>query len=121
MRSTEPVIRYVGLSKLSSTERRTAEKIAAEYQEKVQRAIQKPTPLRVHFKAYDEEGRRKKYTVTIETLAAVRPFSAKRADWNLARAMHRAFKYLIRQITNQLHSDRKGAAARRGPSRRTVR
>ncbi|MCK4670588.1 MAG: hypothetical protein KAT43_05285 [Nanoarchaeota archaeon] len=118
MRNTQAIIRYTGLKNLTSSEKRTAEKLASQYHAKIQEALDRTTTLKFHFKVHDEEGKKKKYSVTVETVAANRqPFSASRADWDLARTMHRALKYLEREIKKKLRTDDKGIGTKRARTR----
>ncbi|MBW3010755.1 hypothetical protein KY335_04165 [Candidatus Woesearchaeota archaeon] len=118
MKIAQPIIQYIGFKDLTNSEKRTVEKIATEYQEKIQRLTDKPTTVKIQFKVYEEEGKKKKYAVTVDTMSANKAqFSTKRADWDLARAMHRALKYMERSIGKKLRTDDKGIGASRPRTR----
>ncbi|MBW2995460.1 hypothetical protein KY312_03830 [Candidatus Woesearchaeota archaeon] len=102
----EPIIQYVGLKSLSDEEQEMTKTLATEYQDKIQKEMEIPVSLVVHIKKYKSEGKKAKFSVNIKTVAASQTYEVKRAaDWDLARAMHKAFKNMERLVLHKTHTD----------------
>ncbi|MDO8528273.1 MAG: hypothetical protein Q7S06_00050 [Nanoarchaeota archaeon] len=92
-----------GLELLSEKEQQIADKLIKEYYEKIKRQIKKDFKFRIHFKEYDKEGEKKKYSINAEVLAS-KKFSASDYDWDFARALHKVMIKLVNQIEHAFHS-----------------
>lgn len=102
----EEIIQFVGVHDLDTEEQLEVNKLATEYYEKLKRQIKNILGLKVHIKTYEKEGARKKYTIHLQTRSPTFSFeSTKAADFELARALHKAFQDLQHQIQHQKHSD----------------
>lgn len=106
MKLTEPIIQYVGLNELSPEEQELVKELSVLYQDKIQKEMQIPTSITLHVKLYNNEGKRKRYSVNVKTVAASQTFEENNAsDWDLARTLHNAFKKIERLIQHKLHTD----------------
>ena len=102
----EGIIQFVGVNDLAPEEQEIIQNITTENYEKIVTLIQNLTDLIVHVKTHDEEGQRKKYTFKIRCAAPTHIIeSHKGFDWDLARALHKGFNDVIKQIEHKLHSD----------------
>lgn len=99
-------IQFVGVSKLSPEDQLVVNQLATEYYPKIKRSLKNVTNLVVHIKEYSKTGDRHKYSLHVRALAPTQVFeSSKSSDWDLARALHKAFKDVERQIQHKLHTD----------------
>jgi len=102
----DPIIQYVGLNELSAEEQEIVKQLSTEYQDKIQKEMETPTSVSVHIKLYKKEGEKKKFSITLKTVAASQTFETKNAsDWDLKRVLHKAFKNLERLVLHKLHTD----------------
>lgn len=102
----EEVIQFIGIHDLETEEQVEVNKLATEYYEKIKRQLKNILGLKVHVKLYEKDGSRKKYSIHIQTRAPTFTFeSSKVADFELSRALHKAFQDVQHQIQHQKHSD----------------
>lgn len=100
------VIQFVGVSDLEPAEQAIVNKLASEYYEKFKRGVQNMASLKVHVKTYENEGKKKKYSINTMLVAPGTNYSSdKAADWDLARALHMSFNDIEKQIVHNLHND----------------
>ncbi len=93
-----------GIELLNDEEKKIANKLINEYYPKIQRQIKNTLSLRVHFKEYEKQGKRKKYSINVEASSPTKEFDASSDDWDFARAIHKVFNKIINQIEHALHS-----------------
>lgn len=107
MKIKEPIIQFVGLKDLSDAEQEVVKKISFEYQDKIQRSMETPTSLVVTVKLHESGlNKRKKYSLRIHTLGARKTLETKHShDWDLARALHKAFKNMERVVLHEFKAD----------------
>lgn len=87
----EQTITFKGLKKLDSFEISKVQTLTERYFPKVQRHFSNAT-LSVDVKTANVAGKRKRYTVLLRVLSPNKTIlSAKHTDWELQRAVHRAF------------------------------
>lgn len=87
----EPSITYKGLKKLDSFEISKVQTLANRYFPKIQRHFSNAA-LTIDVKKADIEGRRARYTILLRVSAPTKIIlSAEHTDWELQRAIHRAF------------------------------
>jgi len=102
----EEVIQFIGVHDLETDEQVEVNKLATEYYEKIKRQLKNILGLKVHIKVYEKEGARKKFSIHLQTRSPTFTFeSSKAADFELAKALHKAFQDLQHQIQHQKHSD----------------
>jgi hypothetical protein len=102
----DPIIQFIGLGDLSDEEQDIVKTLATEYQDKIQKQMEKPTSIVIHIKTYKSEGSKKKFSVNIKTVAASHTHEVKNAaDWDLARTLHKAFKNMERLVLHKTHTD----------------
>ncbi|MBW3023349.1 hypothetical protein KY308_04560 [Candidatus Woesearchaeota archaeon] len=102
------IVQYKGVSKLDSKEKLILDKLAPEYYEKMKGYFLKNlVHMEVLVKTYNEEGKRKKYSVNVKAVAPTRKtfISNKASDWDFARTLHKAFKDVETQIKKSLKVD----------------
>ena len=102
----QEVIRFVGVSSLPAEEQATIQTLTTENYEKIKRDLHNITNMTVHIKCYEKEGGRKKYSMHVRVTAPTCVFeSCKADDWELPRALHKAFNDIRSQIRHRMHSD----------------
>ncbi len=105
--ATPEVIQFVGVSELSAEEQATIQTITTEQFEKIKRDLQNITNMTVHVKFYQKGGEKKKYSMHVKVAAPTHVFDSSNADdWELPRALHKAFEDIRHQIQHRLHTDR---------------
>ncbi|RJQ19362.1 hypothetical protein C4580_05495 [Candidatus Woesearchaeota archaeon] len=106
-REKAELIQYIGVSALSPEEQDTVNTIATEHYEKIKRGVHNDTSLVVHVKTHNAEGNRKKYSMHVRVITPTKQqFDSSNADdWELPRALHKAFEDVQNQIRHKLHTD----------------
>ena len=99
-------IQFVGFKDLTPEEQLEVNKLCLEYYPKIQRKLKNVEGLTVHVKVYGNKGGKKKFSLHIRCHAPTKLFeSCKTHDYDLARALHKSFEDLIRQIEHVFHND----------------
>lgn len=102
----QEVIQFVGVSELDAAEQAIVNSLVTENYEKIKRKLHNIVNMTVHVKCYQKEGNRKKYSLNIKVSAPTKTFDSNMADdWELPRALHKAFDNITHQIEHRLHSD----------------
>ncbi|MDP2908031.1 MAG: hypothetical protein Q8O03_08935 [Nanoarchaeota archaeon] len=86
----EQNITYVGLKNLDSFEISNLQTLVGRYYPKIQRHFSNAT-LTVNIKTANVAGKRKRYTISLRVSAPSVILSVEHMDWELQRAVHRAF------------------------------
>jgi len=89
---------------LDGKERETADRLIDEYYSKIQRMIKNDLLLKVHFKEYDKDGKKKKYSINAEAIFSGKMISSSSWDWDLARAIHKSMKKIENEIEKKFHT-----------------
>src|SRR4030043_103202 len=97
-------IEVINIEILNEEERAIADKLLNEYYLKIQRLIKTPLSLKVHIKEYDKEGKKKKYSINIESIFSGKMLSSSSWDWDFARALHKAMKKIEEEIEHKFHT-----------------
>jgi len=97
-------IQVIGTHLLDDFEKATANRLVNEYYQKIFRELKNITEVTVHIKAWTKGGKRKKYDIRIRAIAPTRIFEAQESDWDLARALHKVFNNVEREIQHKLKS-----------------
>jgi len=100
-------IQFVGVSELSPEDQESVSKITTEHYDKIKRSVHNLTNLTVHVKTYQQDGNRKKYSmhVRVDTPTKQQFVSTNSDDWELPKALHKAFEDIMNQIHHKLHTD----------------
>lgn len=100
-------VQFVGLRKLNTSEQRTVSQLSTKYCEKLQRLADNVRGLTVHVKTYEKEGARKKYSIHVRVKSPTRAIieSCRGHDFDLRRALHKAFTDLIEQAKHYWRKD----------------
>ncbi len=99
-------IQFTGLNELTAEDQARVKDLAAEYYNKIKRALKNVTSLAIHIKPYRKAGKKKKFSVHIKAIApTVVLTSTKAVDWDIARVMHKAFQDIEQEIHHRFHSD----------------
>ncbi|MFQ5474630.1 MAG: hypothetical protein ACE5DM_02220 [Candidatus Nanoarchaeia archaeon] len=102
--STQGIVQYIGLTELERVEQEMVLKLVEEYSYKVRRALHNITNLCVHIKQHSKGGKRERLEIMLRAIAPTRIFEVKTEDWDLARAIHKAFKDLVGEIEHNFKS-----------------
>lgn len=107
-------IQIIGIKDLDDMEIDAVSRLANRYYPKIQREFKDETSLVIHVKSYEKEGRQRKYSVHVKVIAPTRKIvSTKAFDWDINKAFHKAFKYIIHRLHHSLHTDEQHKRARR--------
>lgn len=100
-------IQFVGLNDLDAEEQYTVQKLSAEYYQKIKRGLKNDLTLLVHIKCYDKGGKRKKYCIHVRCLSPIKKTieSCRAHEWDLPRAVHKAFTDIQNQVRHTFKSD----------------
>ena len=102
----EEFIQFVGLNDLTPEEQQAVKDMSIEGFDKLQRELKTLSTLVVHVKKYSETGERHKYSLDVRLNASTHVIeSCKSHDWDLVRALHKAFDDVKHQIAHRFHSD----------------
>ena len=99
----EEIIQFIGVNELSEAEQNVVNNLSAEYYEKIKRSLKNLTSMAVHVKTHNDEGGQKRYELHIRAMSPSHVFESKKdSDWDLARALHKSFKNIEREIEHKL-------------------
>ena len=105
----QDLIQFTGLKELEQMDQNTVQKITTENFEKIKRMLQNITQLRVLIKEYKTEGKpdkKKKYAVHLQVSSATETMDVdKTQEYDLAKAMHKAFTGLKDLIEHRIHKE----------------
>jgi hypothetical protein len=103
-------IQFIGLNELEDVDQQMVQTLTTEYYGKIQRELRNVTSLVIHIKPHAKEGHRHRYEITIRAVAPTRIFESSKGgqttDWDLAAALHKAFKDVIKQIQHAFHNEK---------------
>ncbi len=106
MAEEDGLIQFIGVNELEPEDQEIIQNITTENYRKIVALLQNLTNLVIHVKTHDDEGKRKKYSFRIRCEAPTHIFESKKGfDWELAKALHKGFHDIIRQIEHKVHSD----------------
>ena len=97
-------VQIVGSEQLDKSEKEDIKRIANEYFTKIQRQLKNIESIIIHVKEYNKEGNRKKFSLHIRAIAPTRIFEADAFDWELHKAIHKAFEKLETELEHHLHT-----------------
>ena len=103
---THELIQFIGVHELSPDEQELVSKLSTEHYEKLQRTLKTIENMTVHVKQYEKEGERKKFSLHVRVKAPTHAVieSCKSHDFDLARALHKAFDDIKTQIEHRFHT-----------------
>jgi DNA-binding transcriptional regulator WhiA len=103
---THELIQFIGINDLSPDEQALANKISTENYEKLRRAIKKIENMTVHVKCHEKTGGKKKFSLHVRIKAPTKAVieSCAASDFDLARALHKAFEDIKAQIEHRFHT-----------------
>ena len=96
-------IQIIGVNELDNDEREMVEKLAGEYYGKIERIIKKVEYVSVHVKKRDKTGERKRYELKVKVVAPLPKIESAANEWDIATALHVAFKEILRILEHRLH------------------
>lgn len=99
------IIQFKGLKELSDEEKDVLNEISAEYYPKIKREMHNITSIELHVKVHSKGGSKKKYTAHLRVIAPTRIFEAEHHDWDLPRALRRAFDAMIFELLKAFKKD----------------
>jgi hypothetical protein len=89
---------------LTDEEKNLVNHLAKEYSLKIKRIVKNQVLLKIHFKEYNKEGKRKKYSLHVEAVFAGRVLNSNSWDYDLARAIHKSMKKIESGAEHTFHS-----------------
>jgi len=102
----QEIIQFIGVSDLEPMEQDTVQTLTTENYPKIKRAIKNITSLKVHVKTYKKEGEQKKYSLHVQAIYPGGTIESTKAhDFELPRAIHKAFNDIKEQINHKLKTD----------------
>ena len=113
-------IQIIGIKDLDDMEIDAVNRLANRYYPKIQREMKNITSLVLHVKKHEKGGKQVKYSIHAKVVAPARIFvSTKGFDWDINKALHKAFEDIIHRLHHSLHSDEQHKYAR--PMRKKAR
>ena len=102
----QEIIQFIGVHDLEPMEQETVQTLTTENYPKIKRALKNITNLKVHVKTYKKEGEQKKFSLHVQAIYPGGTIESNRAhDFELPRAIHKAFNDITEQIHHKLHTD----------------
>jgi len=102
----QEIIQFIGLKELEPMEQDTVQTLTTENYQKIKRDLKAATSLKVHIKTYKKEGEKKKFSIHLLASFPGKAIESCRAhDFELPRALHKAFNDIREQIHHKFHSD----------------
>lgn len=99
-------IQIIGIKDLDDMEIDAVNRLVNRYYPKIQREFRNITSLTIHIKKYEKGGKQTKYSIHIKAIAPTRIFvSTKGFDWDINKALHKAFNDIIDRVHHSLHTD----------------
>jgi ribosome-associated translation inhibitor RaiA len=98
-------IQIIGVDEVSEAEKDIINRLANEYYEKLKRALKNEISVRIHIKEHSKAGKRHKSDIRVQLIAPTRRFDAQESDWDLAKALHKVFENIERQLQHKLRVD----------------
>ena len=118
---THELIQFIGVNELEPEEQAIVSKLSTEHYEKLHRMMKNIENMTVHIKCYGEEGGKRKFSLHVRvkapTMAVIE--SCKSHDFDLARALHKAFDDLKTQVEHRFHGGSSHTAKSEAAARRT--
>lgn len=98
-------IEFINLAILSEEEKKIAGVLLNEYFPKIQRLIKNDISLKIHFKEYEKDGKKRKYSLNAEVISGGIKITASSWDWDFARTIHKLMKKLENEIRHKFHTE----------------
>lgn len=101
------VIQFIGLKDLEPEEQANVSRLATQYYEKIDRFANNLQGMTVHIKTYEKEGTKKKFSIHIRLKVPSKATIEcdKTHDFDLVRALHKAFNDIIEQTKHYFRKD----------------
>lgn len=97
-------VQFIGLRQLDEVQQQEVRGLVGEYCKKIQRKL-KDAEFTVHVKLYSKGGK-PKYAIHVKAISGKILFESSHAhDYDLARAFHKAFNEILKQILHRYRSD----------------
>ncbi len=101
-------IKINGIKELNEEEQSIVNKIVNHKLEKIERQIKNDFSLTALVKAYEKDGKQKKYSVDFTLQIGKHYLKSKDTDWELAKALNKGLEKIQTEIEHKLHvSDQK--------------
>ena len=102
----QEIIQFIGLKELEPMEQETVQRLTTENYQKIKRDLKNITSLKVHIKTYKKEGEQKKFSIHLMAAFPGKAIESNMShDFELPRALHKAFNDIREQIHHKLHTD----------------
>ena len=103
----QEVIRFIGVKDLEPEEQYLVSKLSTENYQKIKRVLKNVTNMTVHVKCYEKTGGKKKFSLHVRVSAPTKNIieSCKAHDFDLARALHKAFADVRTQLKRKFYSE----------------
>lgn len=92
------VIEITNKNILTEEEKKIADKLIEEHISKIQRLTKAEIKLKIDFKEYDKEGKKRKYSINFQLIFSGDMISSSSWDWDLARAIHKGMIKIENEI-----------------------
>lgn len=89
---------------LTEEEIRVTNSLIGEYSPKIKRLVKMPISLKIHFKGYEKNAQKKKYSLHAEIIFAGKTLNAEAWDYDLSRAIHRVMEKIETEVEHKFHS-----------------
>ena len=115
---TRDLIQFIGLDQLSEADQKRIKEVLYQHFNEIEREIKQITAVKLHFKAYEKEGR-KKYSVKLLIDSPTRPIVVDNMystlEWKPVAMVHKIIEKAKREIEHRLKTTeiKKGRKYRR--------
>lgn len=100
------VIQFIGVKDLEPMEQEAVQRLTTENYQKIKRDLKNITSMKVHVKVYKKEGEQKKFALHVQAIFPGGTVESNKAnDFELARAIHKAFNDIRERVHHKFHSD----------------
>lgn len=101
------IINFIGMRDLEPEEQYLVNRLSTGNYQKIKRVLKNITNMTVHIKCYEKTGGKKKFSLHVRVSAPTTKVieSCRSHDFDLARALHKAFDDVRTQINHKYRSD----------------
>ncbi len=92
-----------GAEQLSEAEKEIVNKLLNEAYPKIQRMLKNDVFLDLIIKEHNKEGKRKRYSLTLDVKSETIHFKAEADDWDFARTLHKIINKVKEEIEHKFH------------------
>jgi preprotein translocase subunit SecA len=99
------MIQFIGLNDFTGEEQAVIQQLSTEHYQNIKRELHNVQGMHVHAKVQDKGGKRH-YSFHVRLIVPTKTIEAcNDSDWDLPRALHKAFNDVKQQVIHTFHTD----------------